>query len=200
MCHLRSFGRTMSSIVAFVWLLGVGCLSAADLEVGKPAPEFQGLEGVDGKAHSLADLKEAKVVVVCFTCNECPVATAYQDRFMEFTTKYQDRGVAFIAVNCNSESEDLKMMQERAKEKGYNFPYAFDKTGELATTYGAKATPHLFVLDAQRNLRFRGPFDNKQNGQPTKFYVVDAVEALLAGKPVGVTTVKPFGCGIHNGK
>jgi peroxiredoxin len=170
---------------------------AAELEIGAKAPEFKNLPGVDGKDYSLAEMKDAKVVVVCFTCNICPVAVAYEDRFVEFTKKYGDKGVKFVAINANKKTEGLDVMKTRAEEKGFNFPYVFDKSGELATQYGARVTPHLFVLDQNRNVAYVGSFDDKQNG-PSKHYVADAVDALLAGKKVEFTSSKAFGCGIQN--
>jgi peroxiredoxin len=170
---------------------------AGDAEIGAKAPDFKGLPGVDGKEYSLAEMKDAKVVVVCFTCNICPVAVAYEDRFVEFTKKYGSKGVKFVAINANKKTEDLAVMKTRAEEKGFNFPYVYDKTGELATQYGARVTPHIYVLDQNRNVAYVGSFDDKQNG-PTKNYVADAVDALLAGKKVEFTNSKAFGCGIQN--
>jgi peroxiredoxin len=170
---------------------------AAELEIGTKAPDFKGLAGVDGKDYNLADLKDAKVVVVCFTCNICPVAVGYEDRFVEFNKKYASKGVKFIAINANKKTEDLAFMKIRSEEKGFNFPYVFDKSGQLADQYGARVTPHLFVLDQNRSVAYVGAFDNSQNG-PTKHYVVDAVDALLAGKKVETTNTKALGCTIQN--
>ena len=170
---------------------------AAELEIGAKAPEFKALSGVDGKDYGLADMKDAKVVVVCFTCNICPVAVAYEDRFIEFNKKYAGKGVKFIAINANKKTEDLAVMKTRAEEKGFNFPYVFDKSGQLADQYGARVTPHIFVLDQNRSVAYVGSFDDKQNG-PTKNYVSDAVDSLLAGKKVEFTNSKAFGCGIQN--
>jgi len=181
--------------VAFA-LLAAGAYSA-ELEIGAHAPEFKGLPGVDGKEYNLGDMKDAKVVVVCFTCNICPVAVAYEDRFVEFNKKYASKGVKFVAINANKRTEDLAAMKTRAEEKGFNFPYVFDKTGKLATEYGARVTPHIFVLDQNRNVAYVGAFDDDQE-KPSKNYVKDAVEALLAGKKVDVAKSKAFGCGIAN--
>ena len=193
--------RMFSALAIVLTLVGLPVF-AADLTVGTKAPEFKGLDGVDGKKLSLDDLKDAKLLVVCFTCNECPVAADYQDRFIEFTKQYKDKGVAFVAINCNiamPEDENLPAMKARASEKKFNFPYLFDKTGKLADDYGAKATPHLFVFDAQRKLQYSGAFDDKQNPEKvTKRYLPDAVEALLAGKIPTLAKTKAFGCGIHN--
>src|SRR5262245_6623221 len=93
---------------------------AAELEIGAKAPSFSALPGVDGKDCSLDGMKDAKVVVVCFTCNNCPVAVAYEDRFVAFQKKYGEKGVKFVAINANKNSEDLAVMKTRAEEKGFN--------------------------------------------------------------------------------
>ena len=193
--------RRFTSFTFALALLAFPC-SAADLAVGTKAPDFKGLEGVDGKKVSLDDFQTAKVLIVCFHCNECPVAMDYQDRFIEFVKKYQDKGVAFVAINCdiiNAEEENLKTMKARAAEMKYNFPYVIDPTGKLADDYTAKATPHLFVFDAQQKLQYSGAFDDKQKREKvTKHYVADAVDALLAGKTPALAKTKAFGCGIRN--
>ncbi len=170
---------------------------AAELEIGAKAPTFKALPGVDGKEYSLDAMKDAKAIVVCFTCNQCPVAVAYEDRFVEFQKKYAGKGVKFVAINANKASEDLAVMKTRAEEKGFNFPYVFDQSGKLATEYGARVTPHIFVLDQNRHVAYVGAFDDDQN-KPTKHYVADAVDALLAGKKVETTKTKAVGCGIAN--
>jgi peroxiredoxin len=170
---------------------------SAELEIGAKAPEFKALPGVDGKEYSLGEMKDAKVVVVCFTCNNCPVAVAYEDRFVEFSKKYGNKGVKFVAINANRRTEDLAAMKTRAEEKGFNFPYTFDKSGKLATEYGARVTPHIFVLDQNRNVAYVGAFDDDQKN-PSKQYVADAVDALLAGKKVETTKTKALGCMIAN--
>jgi peroxiredoxin len=170
---------------------------AAELAPGEKAPDFKGLKNVDGKEVALGDMKDAKAVVVCFTCNNCPVSVAYEDRFVEFTKKYKGKGVAFVAINCNTKTEDLAAMKTRAEDKGFNFPYAFDESGKVATEYGARVTPHIFVLDGKRTVQYVGAFDDKMDA-PTKHYVADAVDAVLAGKTVAVSQTKAQGCGIQN--
>jgi peroxiredoxin len=170
---------------------------AAELEIGAKAPSFSGLPGVDGKECSLDAMKDAKAIVVCFTCNQCPVAVAYEDRFVAFQKKYADKGVKFIAINANKNSENLEVMKTRAEEKGFNFPYVFDASGKLATEYGARVTPHIFVLDGERKVAYVGAFDDSQV-KPSKHYVADAVDAILAGKKPDVTNTKAVGCGINN--
>ncbi len=168
------------------------------LSVGDPAPKFKKLIGVDDKRHSFDDYKDAKVLVVCFTCNHCPVAQDYEDRFIAFVKKYKDKGVAFVAINVNNIPADrLPKMKERAKEKGFNFDYLYDPTQKIARDFGATVTPHLFVLDQQRRVAYMGAFDDSRNpAKVKKRYVIDAVEALLAGEKPSVTETRAFGCTI----
>lgn len=192
--------RRKALLLAMTTLASVGFVSwtgAADLEIGSKAPEFKAT-GVDGKEYTLASTKEAKATVIAFTCNLCPVAIAYEDRFIEFQKKYANKDVKFIAINVNS-SEDLKSMKERAEEKGFNFPYAYDESGDSARAFGAKVTPHLFVLDASGMLAYQGSFDDKAK-EPSVSYIEKAVEAVLAGDKPEVTSTKPFGCGIKPNK
>lgn len=167
---------------------------AKEIEVGAKAPDFK-VKGVDGKDYSLADTKGAKATVLCFTCNGCPVAVAYENRFIEFTRAYSGKGVKFIAINCNNASEDLKAMKKRAEDKKFNFPYAFDASGDSARAYGARVTPHLFVLDQHGKIAYRGSFDDKMTDS-SKPYVANAVDALLAGKTPETNSTSAFGCGI----
>jgi peroxiredoxin len=166
----------------------------AAVKTGDAGPDFKA-KGVDGKDYSLASAKDAKVTVLCFTCNACPVAVGYEDRFIEFAKKYKDKGVNFIAINVNS-TEDLSAMKQRAEEKGFSFPYVYDASGDSARAYGARVTPHLFVLDSKGKVVYQGSFDDNQN-KPTKSYLVDAVNAVLAGKTPDVKETTAFGCGIR---
>ena len=182
---------------ALMWTVAVmvsyGSLFAAEIEVGAKAPDFTAI-GTDGKEYSFASVKDAKLLVLSFTCNNCPVAKAYEDRFIEFTKKYEPKGVKFIAINANNQSEGLEQMKKRAQEKDFNFPYVFDASGDSARAYGARVTPHLFIVKDGK-IAYRGAFDDKQRNSK-KSYVADAVDALLAGKTPEVTSTKAFGCGI----
>jgi len=175
----------------------VAAPALADVAPGDKAPELKGLKGTDGKTYSSADLKDKNATVVVFTCNSCPVAEAYEDRFNDFAKKYQDKGVAFVAINANKATEDLDEMKKRAEEKGFTFPYVYDASGTSATDFGARVTPHIFVLDGQGTVQYVGAFDDKQNN-PSKHYVADAVDAILAGKKPETAQTKPVGCGIRN--
>ncbi|MEQ8787713.1 MAG: thioredoxin family protein [Pirellulaceae bacterium] len=188
--------KTAFSFVAVLALVSTA-VAADKLAIGDKAPDFSATTTA-GKEIALGDYKDAKVVVVNFTCNICPVAVAYEDRFIEFAKEYQDKGVAFVAINVNT-TEDLEAMKQRAEEKGFNFPYAYDASGDSCRAYGAQVTPHLFVLDKDRTLAYVGAFDDSMK-KPTKTYVKDAVDALLSGKKVDVTTTKAVGCGIRPAK
>jgi peroxiredoxin len=190
---------TKSSVWQCVGLLVVlGCCStvrAEGLKVGDKAPNFKA-ESTDGKVLTLGDFKNAKVLVVCFTCNECPVAAAYEDRFIEFNKQYHDKDVKFVAINVNV-TEDLKAIKKRAQEKNFNYPYAYDSSGKSAEAYGAKVTPHLFVVDSAGVVAYIGSFDNDMAADKAKqHFVADAVDAVLAGKMPETTTHEAFGCTI----
>src|SRR5262249_48397164 len=118
--------------------------------VGDACPTFENLEGVDGKMHSLSDLKDKEVVVVVVTCNHCPVAVSYEDRIIAFAKKYtadKDSKVGLVAINVNNlEADKLPKMKERAKEKGFNFTYVYDPSQKIGKELGATRTPESFVL------------------------------------------------------
>lgn len=192
--EVRPVIRTTWTAALVMAIVSIGQhLSAAEIEIGAAAPDFKA-QGVDGKEYSLKGNKGKKATVVCFTCNLCPVAVAYEDRFNAFAKQYADKGIAFIAINCNK-SEDVAAMKKRAEEKGFVFPYVFDASGDSARGYGARVTPHVFVVDQKGNVVYRGSFDDKQQN-PTRAYVEDAVKAVLAGKTPETQTTKAFGCGI----
>ena len=185
--------RNSIATMAIVMMLVTGTAVGA-VKIGEKAPGFKAV-GTDGKEYSLEKIsKSADLVIVCFTCNQCPVAKAYEDRFVEFNRKYAEKKVKFIALNCNNGTENLEVMRERAEEKDFNFVYAFDKTGDAAREFGARATPELFVIQDGRVV-YHGSFDDKMK-DPSKSYLVDAVDALLAGKTPEITSTKPFGCSI----
>jgi len=154
--------------------------------------------GVDGQEHNLGQFRAAKAIVLVFTCNHCPVAKAYEDRLIEFQKDYKAKGVQVIAINVNNIPADrLDKMKQRAAEKGFNFPYLYDSTQVSGRDYGARVTPHVFVLDAQRKIAYMGAFDDSQNPSGVKEkYVRDAVDAILAGRQPAQAETKAFGCGI----
>lgn len=166
---------------------------AEELEIGAKVPEFKAV-GTDGKEYSLDSLKGAKATVIAFTCNRCPVAMAYENRFIDFQKKYGEKGVRFLAINVNA-TEDVEGMKQRVEEKGINYPYAYDDSGDSARAFGARVTPHVFVIDEKGLIAYRGAFDDKQT-DPTIPYVENAVNAVLEGKKPEVQSTKAIGCGI----
>ncbi|MBK8476652.1 MAG: redoxin domain-containing protein [Opitutaceae bacterium] len=180
------------------------------LALGSPAPDFR-LPGVDGKEHALADFAAAKVLVVAFTCNHCPTAQAYEERLMRLVAEYGPRGVAFVGINPNHApavrldelgfsdlGDTLKEMKVRAEHKGYNFPYLDDgPTEAVSEKYGPVATPHIFVFDAARKLRFQGRIDDSERESDVKHSDTRAaIDALLAGQEPAVAKTKVFGCSV----
>jgi thiol-disulfide isomerase/thioredoxin len=180
------------------------------LSIGAAAPDFD-LPGIDGRRYSLEDFADAKLLVLVFTANHCPTAQAYEERLVKLHADYAGKGVALVAISPNDPravrldelgytdlSDSLEEMALRAKEKGFAFPYLYDgETQSMSKRYGPVATPHVFVFDAARKLRFAGRIDNSEN--PAKVKVSDtrnAIDALLAGKPVPAATTKVFGCSI----
>ncbi|MDP4213611.1 MAG: redoxin domain-containing protein [Bacteroidota bacterium] len=181
------------------------------LPIGAQAPDFS-LPGTDGKTYSLSSFYGAEVLVIVFTCNHCPTAQAYEDRLIRLTADYASKDVAVVAIMPNDPasinldelgytdmSDSFDEMKERAKEKKFNFPYLYDgDTEKTALAYGPIATPHVFIFDKKRILRYSGRVDDmeKPTKTPTQFDTRNAIDALLAGKPVPVATTKVFGCSI----
>jgi len=196
MAPMRSL--VVALVVATAALAASRCY-ADKLKLGEPAPQWSKLPGVDGQVHSLPDYRDAKLVVVVFTCNHCPVAVAYEDRLVALQKDYQDKGVQLIAINVNNLPADrLDKMKERAQEKGFNFPYLHDASQQTGRAYGAVNTPHVFVLDQTRKLVYRGGIDdNFQKPTAVKHaYLREALDSLLAGKePAQADTPHP-GCSI----
>lgn len=187
------------AVAPCVWGAGVPAKFNKVLTFGDRAPDWSDLPGVDDKKHGLAEYAEAKVVVLAFTCNHCPVAKAYEARMMALSEKYRKLGVQLVAINVNRNKADrLDKMRERAKSRGYAFPYLFDESQSSARRYGATVTPHLFVLDGERRIAYMGAFDDSQDPEKVKrTYVADAVEALLAGREPPVREALQRGCEIQ---
>ena len=179
----------------------------ATLAIGSPAPELD-LPGVDGKTYKLADFADAKVLVVIFTCNHCPTAQAYEPRIMKLDADYREKGVALVAVSPNDPQavrldelgysdlgDSFEDMKIHAKRRGFTFPYLYDgETQRVATAYGALATPHVFIFDRQRRLCYNGRIDDSELKEPKSHDARNAIDALLAGRPVPVAKTRVFGC------
>jgi len=171
------------------------------LSIGDAAPNFAGLEGVDGKMHALADLKGKDVIVICITCNHCPVAEGYEDRIIDFVKKNcsaADSKIGFVAISVNNLDEDkLPKMKERAKAKGFTFPYIHDPSQKVGINYGASVTPEFFVLNKDRKVVYMGAMDDNQNANKAKTnYLEAAVKAALDGKTPDKAETRPVGCSV----
>ena len=209
----------MRSGRAWVLALASGALplaSAAELPshptlaIGAAAPDFD-LPGTDGKRYTLASFAGAKALVLVFTANHCPTAQAYEERIEKLHADFGGRGALVVLVSPNDPlalrldeqgysdlGDTLEDMKLRASDRGWAMPYLYDgETQAMARRYGPAATPHVFVFDAERRLRFAGRVDDNEN--PAKARTSDArdaIEAVLAGRPVPVETTKVFGCSV----
>lgn len=172
------------------------------LGIGDPAPDWSGLEGIDGGKYSLKELADKEVIVIAFTCNTCPYATDLEDRLIALAKKFASDGdkCALVAINPNLVAGDqMPAMQDRAKLKRFNFPYLHDAAQQqTAKSYGATYTPEFVVLSKGRKVIYLGAFDNSPNGKNiTNRYVEDAVAAALAGKLPEVTETPAIGCAVR---
>jgi peroxiredoxin len=166
----------------------MGVADRIAMATGALAPDFKGLKGVDNKIYGLKDFSNSAVLVVVFSCNHCPYVQAYEDRIIQLQDEFKSKGVQFIAINSNDAStypdDNFENMVKRAKEKNFNFPYLRDESQEVAKAFKASHTPHLFVFDKDRRLRYTGKIDdNWQNpSQVTQTYLRDALSALTEGR------------------
>jgi len=172
--------------------------------IGDVAIDFE-LKNIDDKMVSLADYKEAKGFIIIFTCNHCPYSIAYEDRIIALNNEFAPRGYPVVAINPNNPKaypeDSFDNMKIRAKEKGFTFPYLFDDGQKIYPQYGAKKTPHVYVVKKTSKgniVRYIGAIDNnyKNDELADKKYVKDAVNALLEGKKVPREITKAIGCSI----
>jgi peroxiredoxin len=171
------------------------------LPVGAKAPVFAGLLGVDGRRMGFADFADREVLVLIFSSNRCPTAKAYAGRMNAVQRDYGPRGVGLVALNSSDPSlypdERYERMVEQAEADGYTFPYLQDAGQEVARAYGARCTFHVFVLDRERRLRYQGRFDDSRlEANVRRDDLREALDDLLADRPVRVTETRPFGCSL----
>lgn len=165
------------------------------------APAFS-LPGVDGKTYTLDSFKDAKALVVVFSCNHCPYVRAYEDRMIAIQKDYAAKGARLALINSNDAGkypeDSFEKMARRAREKGYNFPYLRDESQETALAYGATHTPHLFVFDGERSLAYTGKIDdNWQDAAGARqHYLRDALDDVLAGRAPRLARTHAIGCTI----
>lgn len=200
-------------LLIIIFLLGSFLLIGAPegvetLEIGAKAPDFS-LKGVDGEIHSLSDYDDSKILVIIFTANHCPTAQAYEGRMKKMAADYKDEDVQVVAISSNA-PDALRLdemgytdlgdtyyeMKMRAEHMDFNFPYLYDgDKQEAAKAYGPMATPHVFIFDQSRKLRYVGRFDNSEHIEKvTSKDARNAIEALLEGKEVPVKKTRVFGC------
>jgi glutathione peroxidase-family protein len=171
------------------------------VSVGDKAPPISGLPAIyngEQTSVSLPDIKE-DVVVVVFLANHCPVVQAYEDRIIEFTNEYKDKGVRVLGIAVSRMEQDkLPGIKDYMKEHKSNYVYAYDETQAVGRAYGATNTPQFFVLDKERKIRYTGTLDdNQQEAKVSKNYLRDAVNAVLKGESLAVDETRPQGCGIQ---
>lgn len=184
-------------------ILGMSFMSEipSGYAIGDTARDFS-LKNVNGKNVSLSGIKDAKGYIVVFTCNNCPYAKAYEDRIIKLQEKYGSLGYPVVAINSNdpevAPADSYAKMKERAKSKKFPFVYLYDSTQEIAKTYGATRTPHVFVLDNNRVVRYIGAIDDNSEDETLvkEKYVENAVDAMRSGQEIAVKETKAIGCGI----
>ena len=181
-----------------------------ELKIGDAAPDFD-LVGIDEEKHTLKNYEDADLLMVAFLSNHCPTSQAVEGRIKKLVKDYKSRGLKLLAINPNDPAalrpdelgyskynDSFPEMKQHAKEQGFNFPYLYDgDTQKTALAYGCLATPHVFLFDKGRKLRYQGRLDDSRYADEATVTSPDArnaIEALLAGKPVPVEMTKPHGC------
>jgi peroxiredoxin len=173
----------------------------SNLKIGDEAVPFA-LPGVDGERHALQDYADRAAVAVVFTCNHCPYARAWEDRLIEIQSDYADRGVQLLAISANDASrypdDSFPRMKQRSEDKGFNFPYLYDESQEVASAYGAERTPEVFLFDGDGMLRYHGTVDDNYDDSAAvkAHYFREALDAVLAGREPSTAETAPVGCTI----
>jgi peroxiredoxin len=192
-------GATAASMAWVRWRLR---RRAAPLALGHAAPGFAGLEGTDGRRHALGEFAAARVLLLLFTANRCPGVKAYDDRLRQLQRDHAGDGVVLVGINPLDErlfpTESVAEMRRAAEERGLRYLCLKDATQETAMRYGALCTPHVFLLDERRRLRYRGRIDDAfVASRVGRQDLLEALSDLLAGRAVRVPETAPLGCGIE---
>lgn len=197
--------RKLITTIVLITITSISAFTQTGYKIGDTAIDFK-LKGTDNKMHSLADIKDAKGYIVIFTCNHCPFSIAYEDRIIALQAKYKEKGYPVIAINPNdpdvNPDDSFDKMKVRAKEKGFNFPYLFDEGQKIYPQYGATKTPHVFLLDKNRVVKYIGAIDDSARDAAAVEvkYLENAIDALLAGDTPNPATTKAIGCSIKTKK
>jgi len=171
------------------------------ISVGDKAPVISGLPAIQNgeeTSFSLSDVKE-DVVVVVFLANHCPYVKGYEDRLIDFTNAFKDKGVKVVGISVSLLKDDkIEGIKEYTKEHKSNYVYAYDETQAVGKAYGATKTPEFFVLDKERKIRYTGALDDSPTKEDavSKTYLKDAVNAILSGKTPEVQETRAIGCGV----
>jgi peroxiredoxin len=171
------------------------------LQIGSKIPGFF-LPATDGKSYGVDAFSQSKVLIVLFSCNHCPYVRAYEDRFMAIQRDYEKDGVQVIAINSNDATEypddSFENMKVRAEQRKFNFPYLRDESQEIAKAFGATHTPELFLFNPERILAYYGKIDDnwKEEDKVKSKYLRNALDEILADKPVSVPETFAIGCTI----
>ncbi|HEV2399044.1 MAG TPA: redoxin domain-containing protein [Candidatus Sulfotelmatobacter sp.] len=220
-CRFRSFHLNYSIPVLLIFtvfaLIAVKNALAQDeeehhgpppLAIGAQAPDFC-LKGVDSQTHCLKDYASSKILVIAFICNHCPTSQLYETRIKQIAADYKDRGVVLVAIEPNNPNavrldemgytdigDSFEEMQIRAKYRDFNFPYLYDgEDQKISNLYGPSATPHIFIFDSDRKLRYEGRVDNNpRENLVTRKDARLALDALLSGRPVELAKTPAVGC------
>ena len=169
--------------------------------LGQEGPSFENLQGVDGKSYSLSSFDEKQILVLVFMGNGCPTCKAAEERLIAIQKDYAGSGVGVVLVNSNNASisppDSIEEMTKRANQNGYIFPYLKDEGATLAREFGARTTPHAFILDKERRVRYVGRVDNaRQKALVTNNDVRNALDDLIGGTEIRVKETDSFGCSI----
>jgi len=200
----RTYLSVIIVLVIAIGITGFSKVESIGYSVGDTAKDFK-LKDVSGDMVSMSDYTSAKGFIVIFTCNTCPFSVANEDRIIALDKKYKSKGYPVIAINPNDpevqEGDSYELMQKRAKEKGFTFPYLYDENDKTYAEYGATKTPHVYLLEKENNqykVRYIGAIDdNVRNASAVKeFFLENAINELLEGKPVSLTETKAIGCSI----
>jgi peroxiredoxin len=172
------------------------------IALGAQAPDFRGLPGTDGKEYSLADFKGKTALVVVFSCNHCPYVQAYEERLNAIARDYGPKDVAMIAINANDvrayPDDGFEAMVRRARERGFVFPYVRDEDQRVASAFGAECTPEVFIVDRAGRICYHGGIDDnhREPDAVTSAHLRDALDDLVAGRPIAHPQTRAIGCSI----
>ena len=211
---MSKYGRQVTgAVVVTILMAGLSWSAPQEIKtlgIGDTAPDFS-LPGVDGRRYRLADFDRAETLVIVFTCNHCPTAQAYEERIKKLAADYRNKGVVLVAISPNDPKavrldelgysdmgDSFEDMKIRAKDMEYNFPYLYDgQDQKVSMSYGPVCTPHVFVFDRQRKLRYEGGIDDAEKPGLVKSQDArNAIEALLKGRKVPAERTRTIGCSI----